>query len=378
MRGASMADCDLLTCGGLCLCLTYTTFITVRFAMQVILGPTIDCVCALQWFVIPIAQANRAVLLTAPLKVAKGCIHQVPFRAVISLLLGACKLQFRSLGWRQQTLAVLPVLITAAWQALLLGHGIVSWTMLLPWWCSLRLALFIIAGLPAAAARQFVLQTCLLLSPLIFGLMSKPLLLPCWWPSLGWSWQGMPKVRVWRTYVALADLYRPPFLRALLSFTLHAGLLFRLNAGWLSSSSAPISSLAEDTKLLRLSRLAPRFVPDVRRGKVTSVYDGDTITVTALYPQDAHRFSVRLIGIDTPEMRGKSAGEMQAAVAARDALRSAALDELVTLSVRGTDKYGRLLATVAHDLHGDLGEMMLAHGHAVPYAGGARGEWVPK
>ena len=51
------------------------------------------------------------------------------------------------------------------------------------------------------------------------------------------------------------------------------------------------------------------FVYPIRYGKVIKVYDGDTITIAARLPNTdgpIYRFSVRLNGIDTPEIRGKS------------------------------------------------------------------------
>ena len=70
-----------------------------------------------------------------------------------------------------------------------------------------------------------------------------------------------------------------------------------------------------------------------------------------------------------------SADEKRAAIAARDALRAAILGELVTLTVYSFDKYGRLLASVAHDRKGDMSNWMLEAGHARLYDGGKREMW---
>ena len=63
-----------------------------------------------------------------------------------------------------------------------------------------------------------------------------------------------------------------------------------------------------------------KFVPPISYGKVVKVYDGDTITVAT--PLDNTRapiyhFSVRLRGIDSPEIRGKTPEEKAAALKAR-------------------------------------------------------------
>ena len=61
------------------------------------------------------------------------------------------------------------------------------------------------------------------------------------------------------------------------------------------------------------------------------------------------RFSVRLRGIDTPELRSRCADEKRAAKIARDALRGKILHRVVELSHTSTEKYGRLLADVTLD-----------------------------
>ena len=66
------------------------------------------------------------------------------------------------------------------------------------------------------------------------------------------------------------------------------------------------------------------FVPPVETGYIVKVYDGDTITLATRLPivpldkQPIYRFSVRLNGIDTPEIKGKDHDEKTVAVRARD------------------------------------------------------------
>lgn len=51
------------------------------------------------------------------------------------------------------------------------------------------------------------------------------------------------------------------------------------------------------------------FVHPVNSGICIKVYDGDTITIAAKLPYKGspiYRFSVRLNGIDTPEIKGKT------------------------------------------------------------------------
>ena len=51
----------------------------------------------------------------------------------------------------------------------------------------------------------------------------------------------------------------------------------------------------------------PKYVPQITHGRVVDVYDGDTITIVGYvkHNPDLFRFSVRLNGIDCPEMKGK-------------------------------------------------------------------------
>jgi endonuclease YncB( thermonuclease family) len=114
---------------------------------------------------------------------------------------------------------------------------------------------------------------------------------------------------------------------------------------------------------------AKPFVPQITEGRVVNVYDGDTITIVAKLPykdSEYYRFSVRLLGIDTAEMRGP---EKDRATKARDALSARILNNTVQLRDVTTEKYGRLLANV---YLGDecMNKWMLEQGHAIPYNGG--------
>lgn len=109
--------------------------------------------------------------------------------------------------------------------------------------------------------------------------------------------------------------------------------------------------------------------------KVVSVYDGDTISVIFKYKNEYHKWNCRLDGVDTPEMKSKSALEKAAAIRARDFLREQILGKLVKLKCGDFDKYGRLLVQILKD--GEcVNESMIQNGHAKVYTGGAKEEWV--
>ena len=114
--------------------------------------------------------------------------------------------------------------------------------------------------------------------------------------------------------------------------------------------------------------------PYVYRAFVDSVYDGDTITVSLdLGLSIKVRAKCRLLGIDTPEVRTKSAAEKEAAYKARDRLRELVLESTVTLhSVAKPDKYGRLLVTVWAEDGTCINDLMINEGLAIEYNGGKK------
>ncbi len=90
--------------------------------------------------------------------------------------------------------------------------------------------------------------------------------------------------------------------------------------------------------------LVPSFGPaQGLRLKILSVYDGDTLTAVGV--QDGRRYKVRLMGVDTPEVDFQNNTQGDAALAARDFLRSLIpADGIVTLSDDSQlDKYGRII-----------------------------------
>jgi len=115
------------------------------------------------------------------------------------------------------------------------------------------------------------------------------------------------------------------------------------------------------------------FVPNITRGKVVKVYDGDTITIASklenYIDSPVYRFSVRLNGIDTPEMKGGSAHQKELAVVARDALSERIMGKIVSLKNVVLEKYGRLLADVYLEDE-NMCAWMISHNYAVAYDGG--------
>ena len=84
-----------------------------------------------------------------------------------------------------------------------------------------------------------------------------------------------------------------------------------------------------------------------------------------------YRFSVRLNGIDSAEIKGKTANEKRLAFEARDRLNELIFGKMIHLKNISTEKYGRILADVyLDDLH--VNQWMLDNDLAVPYDGGTK------
>jgi len=115
-----------------------------------------------------------------------------------------------------------------------------------------------------------------------------------------------------------------------------------------------------------------KFVLNVTNGYVIKVYDGDTITIAFKLNDDpngnTYKKSVRLNGIDTPEIRSKNSDEKECAKLARDYLSALIYHKEITLKNCSYDKYGRLLADLYLDeLH--LNQDMIDKKYAVHYSG---------
>ena len=111
--------------------------------------------------------------------------------------------------------------------------------------------------------------------------------------------------------------------------------------------------------------------------RVTDIHDGDTLKVTACVLGDVHKFTLRLAGIDAPEVRTHDAAEKAAGLVSRDyvikRLGFAPGDACVCIVhalFHGFDKYGRVLADVYSGKTESLSQEMLRLGLAKAYDGG--------
>ena len=122
--------------------------------------------------------------------------------------------------------------------------------------------------------------------------------------------------------------------------------------------------------------------------KVLKVYDADTLTVALEYLGKFYRFSIRVSGIDTCELRSKNKQAKDLGYLAKNELLDILTDSrvqhpdgndffednnvIVELSCQRFDKYGRLLGVIKTLSGVNVGEHLIANGYAYRYLGGTK------
>lgn len=116
---------------------------------------------------------------------------------------------------------------------------------------------------------------------------------------------------------------------------------------------------------------------DVLVSRLVSVYDGDTIMVDLeCYPSIiGRRISVRVFGIDTPEIKSKNPTEREKALEARDVALTILSEahQIILKNIR-RGKYFRLVADVYADGL-NLADILLQRRLAQTYTGGTKKPW---
>ena len=138
--------------------------------------------------------------------------------------------------------------------------------------------------------------------------------------------------------------------------------------------------------------------------KVLSCYDGDTFTIAVKIANNPYKFSCRLMGCDTPEMKAsatktqqeKEQQKLRAVTAKLELLKhltdcnfdsfvpsavssnSKEIDKIIKtnkkiieLDTFGFDKYGRLLVNL-YISNSTLSDYMILNGYAYAYTGGTK------
>ena len=117
-----------------------------------------------------------------------------------------------------------------------------------------------------------------------------------------------------------------------------------------------------------------RTYENINNVRYVKNYDGDTVTVdiSGVLPLIGDNISVRIRGIDTPELRGKCQSEKDKARIAKRLVK-AELRRAKTIDLHrvGRGKYFRIIADVKYDGK-DLGQVLIKNKLAVPYNGGKK------
>lgn len=108
--------------------------------------------------------------------------------------------------------------------------------------------------------------------------------------------------------------------------------------------------------------------------KCVDVYDGDTCTV-AIHVGNlgVKLFKVRILGLDTPEIRTRNTEEKKIGLEVKDFVKNLILNEIIILECGSFDKYGRLLANIKI-LNQDkyLKDILIESGMGIAYDGGKK------
>ena len=111
--------------------------------------------------------------------------------------------------------------------------------------------------------------------------------------------------------------------------------------------------------------------PPIKEGFVVKVYDADTITIASKLPYNnspLYRWSVRINGIDAPELKSKNSDLADLALHGKDELSEKILGKKVHLKNVSTEKYGRILADVfLNDIN--IGDWLIDQKFAYEYRG---------
>jgi len=128
-----------------------------------------------------------------------------------------------------------------------------------------------------------------------------------------------------------------------------------------------------ENKTIKYLKLSLSDLSYYYHAKVLSVYDGDTITVVLdLGLHINFTVNLRLLGVDTPEIKGK---DRVRGLEVRDYVREKTLNKNVLIKTHKQGKYGRYLATVYYldkDTWINLNVKLIEKKYAREYWGGKR------
>lgn len=139
-------------------------------------------------------------------------------------------------------------------------------------------------------------------------------------------------------------------------------------------------------ELERLESIDPKTVPKVpfqnefKNARIDEIYDGDTVKIIILFGDVPVRFSLRILGIDTPEIKqgeGRLPEERLAAIKVRDYMRSLFPTNIAKICIRDWDKYGgRVLGDLYLQSGESVSDILIHGGWARPYHGEKKKGWT--
>ena len=113
------------------------------------------------------------------------------------------------------------------------------------------------------------------------------------------------------------------------------------------------------------------------KAKYIKNYDGDTITVKldCNTPLFCNKMSIRVNGVDTPEIRANCPKEKRLAVKAKEFVKQNLNNKLIELRNCKKGKYFRLICDVFYDYRTNLSSKLIINGYGRKYDGGKRKNW---
>lgn len=151
-----------------------------------------------------------------------------------------------------------------------------------------------------------------------------------------------------------------------------------------NSIISKFNNIKESTDLDTLSKYdkkTPKFTLEnsYKICKIVDVYDGDTVRGVFEHNGHYNKWTIRMYGYDSPEIKPSKNLENRDEIKAkaresRDYLRSKILNKTVYLHCLDFDKYGRVLGNIYTEEHGDqsLNDHMVEMNYGYAYFGGTK------
>lgn len=142
-----------------------------------------------------------------------------------------------------------------------------------------------------------------------------------------------------------------------------ASLIVAVIVGLLQQQGKPLSQSSDTPETQAFENVS-----------VASVYDGDTFKINlncsvAVY---CEKVPVRVLGVDTPEIKGKTAKEKRLAQKAKAFTKNFLAQGPVSLTDCGRDKYFRLLCNVTNGQGQNLAQELIKRDLGYEYWGGKK------